>query len=182
MQTTQEDYRHLLADGSGNTGPAALPKSQSHSTIHRIRVQPADVGGGGCVAVGTLLEWIGRVACATAAQWSGSRSVMVSVDNVRLDRPVGVGDVVELHANLVYTGRSSMHVLVTVYSSYSERNVVAETAQCAVVLVAVDASGPVEVPPWTPNTMLEMQRHHQARVRIATRKRVARAIQVGRES
>src|SRR6478752_6892762 len=62
MQTTQEDYRHLLADGSGDTGPAALPKSQSHWMIHRIRVQPADVGGG-CVAVGTLLEWIGRAAC-----------------------------------------------------------------------------------------------------------------------
>ena len=159
------------------TEPTCSPKARGHETIHRLRIRPVDVGTDGFVDGGTLLEWIDKAAYATAVQWCGGRSVAASVGNLHLDRPIGVGELVDLHASLVYTGRSSMHILVTVYSSDPYRNKAAQTSQCPIVFVAVDdTDNPVEVPRWTPETMLALQRHRQARVRMRMRKRIEGAM------
>jgi 4-hydroxybenzoyl-CoA thioesterase len=166
MQSTQ----HTTREGSP-------PNAGSHETVLRVRVEPDDVGIVGVVDGCNLLEWIDKVAYAVAALWSGRECVVASVGNVHLDRPISVGELVEVHANLVYTGRSSMHILITVYSSDPTRANAAQTSQCPIIFVAVDDSGnPVEVPPWTPVTMLELQRHRQARVRISMRRRIEGAM------
>lgn len=144
-----------------------------HETIHRFHVESADVGTLGFVDGGKLLEWIDGAAHATAAQWCGRRCVTASVGNVHLDRPISVGELVEVQASLVYTGCCSMHILVTICSSDLSQAYPVQTSQCSIVFVAVDESGhPVEVPRWTPVTMLELQRQRQARVRMRTRKRI----------
>jgi 4-hydroxybenzoyl-CoA thioesterase len=146
-------------------------------TIHRYRVQAVHLGVVGCVDGGTLLEWIHRAAHATAARWSGRCCVAASVSNFHLDRPIRVGESVEVHACLVYTRRSSMHILVTVYSADPAGAHSVQSAQCPIVFVAVDdIAEPVAVPPWSPVTMLELQREHQARVRIRTRKQIEDAV------
>jgi acyl-CoA hydrolase len=160
-----------------HTEPTLPPKARNHETIHSFRVKPVDVGIAEFVDGGTLLEWIDKAAYATAVQWCGCHCVAASVGNFHLDRPVGVGELVEVHASLVYTGRSSMHILVTVYSSDPARAKAAQTSQCPIIFVAVDATGnPVEVPQWTPVTMLELQRQRQARVRIRMRKHIEGAM------
>ena len=186
METTQHAIRagslHRPVSGNWNhpaqrTEPTAPPNAQSHQTIHRVFVTPADAGNVGAVDGGTLLEWIDQAAYAVAAQWSGRSCVTASVGNIHLDRPIGVGELVELHASLVYTGRSSMHILVTVHSSDLTGAKAVQTAQCAIIFVAVDDAGhPVAVPRWTPVTMLELQRHRQARVRIRMRTRIEAAM------
>jgi len=134
---------------------------------------PTDVGIDGFVDGGTLLEWIDDAAFTTATHWSGRDCVTASVGNFHLDRPIGVGELVELHASLVYTGRSSMHILITVRSSGPTGAKTVQTSQCPIIFVAVDDTGvPVEVPSWTPVTMLDLQRHRQARVRISMRTRI----------
>jgi len=141
MQSTQQATR----DGS-RTEPTCPPKARSHATVHRFRIKPADVGIVGFVDGGTLLEWIDKAAYATATQWCGSRCVAASVGNLHLDRPISVGELVEVHASLVYTGRSSLHILVTVYSRDPTRAKVGQTSQCPIIFVAVDDAGnPVEV-------------------------------------
>ena len=172
MQTTQQATR----EGSRH-GSVAPPKARSHRTIHRFLVDRADAGIGGAVEGGTLLEWIDRAAYATATKWSGRHCVTASVGNIHLDRPINVGEFVELHAGLVYTGTSSMHILVTIHSSDPTGTKAFQSAQCAIIFVAVDDAGsPVDVPPWTPVTMLELQRHRQARVRIRMRTRIEDAL------
>jgi acyl-CoA hydrolase len=146
-------------------------------TIHRFHVESADVGALGFVDGGKLLEWIDEAAYATAAQWCGRCCVTASVGNVHLDRPISVGELVEVQASLVYTGCCSMHILVTICSSDLSQAYLVQTSQCSIVFVAVDESGyPVEVPRWTPVTMLELQRQRQARVRIRTRRRIEAAM------
>jgi acyl-CoA hydrolase len=146
---------------------------RSHEMNHRFRVQSADVGALGFIDGGKLLEWIDNAAYATAAQWCGCRCVTASVGNVHLDRPISVGELVEVQASLVHTGRSSMHILVTICSSFPNGTHPVQTSQCSIVFVAVDESGnPVEVPRWIPVTMLELQRQRQARVRIRMRRRI----------
>ena len=118
-----------------------------------------------------------EAAYATAVQWCGCHCVAASVGNIHLDRPIGVGELVELHASLVYTGRSSMHILVTVCSSDPARAKAVQTSQCPIIFVAVDDTGlPRRGSPWTPVTMLELQRQRQARVRIRMRKRIEGAM------
>jgi 4-hydroxybenzoyl-CoA thioesterase len=164
-----------LAD---NTELICPPKACNHETIHRFHVKPVDVGIDGFVDGGTLLEWIDKAAYAAAAQWCGGHCVASSVGNFHLDRPIGVGELVDVHASLVYTGCSSMHILVTVYTSDPRRAKSVQTAQCPIIFVAVDATGnPIEVPRWTPVSMLELQRQRQARARIRMRKRIEGAME-----
>jgi acyl-CoA hydrolase len=186
MQSTQQATREGSSPESltGNVNnpaqhsdPTCPPNASSHEAIHRFRVKPADVGTVGFVEGGRVLEWIDKAAYAIATQWSGRYCVTAHVGNIRLDRPISVGELVELHASLVYTGRSSMHILVTLYSSDRTRAKRVQTSQCPIIVVAVDDTGqPVEVPPWTPLTMLELQRQRQARVRIPMRKRIEAAM------
>ena len=160
-----------------NTELVCPPNARSHETIHRFRVRPVDVSIDGFVDGGTLLEWIDKAAYAAAALWCGCHCVASSVGNFHLDRPIGVGELVDMHASLVYTGRSSMHILVTVYSSDPSRAKAVQTAQCPIIFVAVDDTGsPIEVSRWTPVTMLELQRQRQARVRVRMRKRIESAM------
>jgi acyl-CoA hydrolase len=181
QHATREGSRQSVAGNVSTPAqhcePSCPPNAPSHETIHRFRVTPADTGAVGCVDGGTLLEWIDKLAHNVAAQWSGRRCVTAYVGNFHLDRPISVGELVELHANLVYTGRSSMHILVTVYSSDPTGAKAVQTAQCPIIFVALDDTGhPVGVPPWTPVTMLELQRQRQARVRIPMRKRIQGAM------
>ena len=154
-----------------------LRSEHAEQTRERIYVKPADVGVLGVVDGATVIEWIDRAAYATAARWCGGRCAAASIGNFHLDRPISVGEVVEVHADLVYTGRRSMHILVTLCSIDPTRSKAGQTAQCSIVFVAIDDVGcPVEVPQRSPVTMLDLQRHRQARVRIRVRRRIEDAM------
>ncbi|MFB7719292.1 acyl-CoA thioesterase [Nocardia sp. NPDC056100] len=151
------------------------------SSIHRLLVKPDDAGIAGPVDGGRLLEWIDKVGYAAAAQWSGRYCVTAYVGNIHLDRPIAVGELVELHANLVHTGRTSMHILVTVYSTDPTRAKPIQTTQCLMIFVAMDDHRhAVEVPQWVPTTILEQQRSRQARERISVRRRIEEAMSAQR--
>lgn len=141
--------------------------------VHRFLVRASDAGYVGYVDGGHLLEWIDRVAFETATRWSQSYCVTAYVGNLHLDRPISVGDVVELHADVVHTGTSSMHILVTVYASDPSSARPQQSAQCLTIFVAVDDSGtPRSVPVWSPTSMLDQQRNRRARSRIGVRKQI----------
>jgi acyl-CoA hydrolase len=145
--------------------------------MHRFLIRAADAGYVGFVDGGKLLEWINEVGYEAAARWSGRYCVTAYVGNLHLDRPIAVGELVELHAQLLHTGRTSMHILVTVYSSDPARLTPRQSAQCLTVFVAVDdGNRPTDVTHWTPHTMLELQRSRQARTRIALRKQIKAAM------
>lgn len=155
--------------------PAAQPAEAPRrpETVHRFRVGSGDVAAAGNVDGATLLSWIDRAAHRTAQRWSGRRCVLVSVGNLHPDRPIVVGERVEVRAGLVYTGRSSMHLLITVRSGDPDSSRTIQTAHCAMIFAAADEAGtPAEVPRWTPLTMLELQRHRQARLRTRMRRRI----------
>lgn len=157
--------------------PSPASAGRRSEAIHRFLVKPADAGILGSVDGGRLLEWIDKVAYAAAAQWSGRYCVTAYVGNIHLDRPIVPGELVELHAKLVHTGRTSMHILVTVYSTDPTRVKPVQTSQCLTIFVAVDDDKrPAEVPQWDPATILELERHRQARARISVRKQIEQAM------
>lgn len=152
---------------------AGVETERCDVAVHRFLVRQSDSGYVGYVDGGHLLEWIDRVGFEAAARWSQRYCVTAYVGNLHLERPIAVGDLVELRAEVIHTGSTSMHILVTVYASDPARTGTAQHAQCLTVFVAMGEDGrPTPVPVWEPSTITQMHRNRQARERISVRKRI----------
>ena len=102
--------------------------------------------------------------------WAGTYSVTAYVGNVRFSRPVKVGDLVEATAQLIHTGRSSMHILVTVRSGNALDQLLTEATKCLMIFVTMGPDGrSTAVPPWQPITDEDREQQASAQRRIALR-------------
>jgi acyl-CoA hydrolase len=132
--------------------PPTAPQDRSETTF-RFLAEPTSVNFGGKVHGGALMKWIDETAYACAAVWSGRYCVTVSVGNIRFRRPILVGNLVELRARVVVTGRTSMHIHVSVHAGDPKGGELRQTTDCLVVFVSVDENGkPIPVPPFVPAT------------------------------
>lgn len=115
--------------------------------------EPVDVNFGGKVHGGAAMKWIDQVAYACACAWSGEYSITIYVGGIRFLAPIKIGELVELEAKVIYTGKTSMHIAVDVYAKQIKAAKRSKTTHCIIVFVAVDHDNkPVEVPKWTPKT------------------------------
>jgi acyl-CoA hydrolase len=122
-------------------------------TIFRFLAEPTDVNFGGKVHGGIAMKWIDQAAYACAALWSGKYCVTVSVGSIRFHRPILVGEIIEVSAKIAHTGRTSMHISVSIKSGPPTSPLLFETNHCIIVFVATDESGnTVPVAKWTPVT------------------------------
>ncbi|SAL49754.1 thioesterase family protein [Caballeronia udeis] len=134
-----------------NTAGAVKPERSE--TTFRFLAEPTSVNFGGKVHGGALMKWIDETAYACAAVWSGRYCVTVSVGNIRFRRPIMVGYLVELRARVVATGRTSMHLHISVHAGDPKSGELQQTTDCLMVFVAVDEQGkPVPVPSFQPVT------------------------------
>ena len=131
----------------------------------------------GYVGGGKILEWIDTAGYAAAVAWSGHDSVTGYVGNTHLHRVINVGDLVEVEARVVYTGRTSMQIVCTV-SSYNPRDRVRVfNTQGLLVFVAMDADGrPTPVPTFTPEDDWEREETARAQVLTVVRRAVEEAM------
>jgi acyl-CoA hydrolase len=106
-----------------------MPRAAREITL-RFLAAPTDAGYSGNVSGGRVLEWIDKAGCACAVGWAGTYSVTAYVGNVRFSPPVTVGDLVEATAQLIYTGHSSVHILVIVRSGSVQDRLLTEATQC----------------------------------------------------
>ncbi|GAA2234443.1 acyl-CoA thioesterase [Herbiconiux moechotypicola] len=148
------------------------------SVTLRFLAAPQDTSAGGTtVAAGRVLEWIDKAGYACAVGWSASYCVTAYVGNVHFTGPIAAGDMIEAHARIIQTGRTSMQVLVTVSTSDVRSRRFAPATHCILVFVAVDADGrPREVPPWIPLSDTERMLHERAEERLAPRRAIRDAM------
>ena len=119
----------------------------------RFLAEPSDVNFGGKVHGGMVMKWIDQAGWAAAVGWSGRYCVTVYVGGIRFLAPILIGNIVEVHAKVIHTGNSSMHLAVDVWASDSITGVRVQTTHCVIVFVALDESGkPISVPKWTPQS------------------------------
>ncbi|MGB3725830.1 MAG: acyl-CoA thioesterase [Glaciecola sp.] len=124
---------------------------QDSETVFRFLAEPTDVNFGGKVHGGMVMKWIDQASYACAAQWSKHYCVTVSANAIRFIRPILVGQMVTIRARIVHTGKTSMHIYVSVRASDPKKDQVVVTNRCFITFMAVDASGyPVQVPVFTP--------------------------------
>jgi acyl-CoA hydrolase len=126
------------------------PRKQSEITL-RFVAEPSDMNVYGKVHGGAVMKWIDQAGYACAVGWSASPCVTVYVGGIRFYKPILIGNVVEVHARLIYTGNTSMHIAVDVSSGDLKKQELVPTTHCVIVFVALDGNGvPVIVAPWQP--------------------------------
>ena len=76
----------------------------------RTLAMPADTNQNGDIFGGWLLSQMDVAGGIFAAKTAKSRTVTVAIDAMNFRKPVYVGDVVSVHANLVRVGRTSITV------------------------------------------------------------------------
>lgn len=142
----------------------------------RFMSTPADTAAGGrSVAAGSVMEWIDKAGYACAVGWSGAYCVTAYVGNVRHRRPIPPGSLIEVEARIIHTGRTSMHVVVTVTSSVVEQHDYRPATTCVLVFVAKDADGrPTAVPAWEPRSRSDGKLADAAIERIPARAEIKR--------
>ena len=121
----------------------------AHSAISMSQVIWPDMAGrAGFAHGGEIMEMMDSAAGVVAVRHSHRDSVTARVEGINFYLPIRVYDLVTVNACLTFVGRSSMEVLVEVWSE----NIVQETRVHALtayfVMVAVDEMGkPAGVPP-----------------------------------
>jgi acyl-CoA hydrolase len=142
----------------------------------RFMTTPADTAAGGrSIAAGSVMEWIDKAGYACAVGWSGAYCVTAYVGNVRHRRPIRPGSLVEVQARLVHTGRTSMHVVVTVSSAEVQSRDYTPATTCILIFVAKGEDGrPAEVPAWTPVSRSDHKLATAALDRMASRTEIKR--------
>ncbi|NQY49080.1 MAG: acyl-CoA thioesterase [Colwellia sp.] len=113
--------------------------------------EPTDVNFGGKVHGGMVMKWIDQASYACAAKWSKRYSVTVSANGIRFIRPILVGQMITVTAQIVHTGRSSMHIYVVVRACDPKEQSYVVTNRCFITFMATDESGyPVKVNKFEP--------------------------------
>ena len=127
--------------------------SRPRAVTLRFLAEPSHVNFGGKVHGGAVMKWIDQAGYTCAAGWSGEYCVTLYVGGLHFIRPIKVGEVVELRALVIHTGRTSLHVAIDIYARDPKEPQLKRTGHCVIVFVALDENGrPKAVPPWTPVT------------------------------
>ncbi len=151
--------------------PSLQPKPVSASRVSIAQLmQPEHANNLGNVHGGWVMKLVdeaGALACMRHAQ---RRVVTVAIDSMVFNRPIKIGDLVILTAEVTYTGRTSVEAEVIVHTEDPISGERKETNTAYLVYVALDDDGhPVAVPPVLAETEEEKRKLEEGRERQARR-------------
>jgi acyl-CoA hydrolase len=122
----------------------------------RFLAEPTDVNFGGKVHGGAVMKWIDQAGYTCAAGWTGTYCVTVYLGGLHFLGPIRVGELVELRALVIRTGRTSLDIAIDVYAGDPKTAERRRTGHCVVVFVALGPDGkPASVRPWQPETAVD---------------------------
>ncbi|MBO8199530.1 acyl-CoA thioesterase [Streptomyces smyrnaeus] len=158
------------------------PTSASRTTLSHI-MTAADTNLLGTVHGGVIMKLVDDAAGAVAGRHSSGPAVTASMDEMAFLSPVRVGDLVHVHAQCNWTGRTSMEVGVRVMAErWNESTPAQQVGSAYLVFAAVDEEGkPRSVPPVLPETERDHRRFQEAQIRRTHRLARRRAIRELRE-
>ena len=123
----------------------------------RFLAQPGDVNFGGKVHGGAVMKWIDQAGYSCAVGWTGAYCVTVYLGGLQFLKPIRVGELVELRALVIRTGRTSLDIAIDVYAGDLKCDERRRACHCVIVFVAIDSNGkPVSVPRWEPSAPVDI--------------------------
>ncbi len=118
-------------------------------------VLPGETNPYGSLFGGTLLQWMDKTAAIAAMRFCQLSVVTAALESLDFRQPIRVGEMVEMVARVIYTGRTSLIVAVEVFRERLDGDRTLCTSGYF-SLVAIDAAGvPVPVPPLRVETANE---------------------------
>ncbi|RCG15231.1 acyl-CoA thioesterase [Streptomyces diacarni] len=153
------------------------PTSASRTTLSHI-MTAGDTNLYGTVHGGVIMKLADDAAGAVAGRHSGGPAVTATMDEMAFLSPVRVGDLVHVHAQCNWTGRTSMEIGVRVMAErWNESTPATQVGSAYLVFAAVDADGkPRAVPSVIPETDRDKRRFQEAQIRRTHRLARRRAI------
>ena len=136
------------------------------SLITTTLMTPELANFSGNVHGGHILRLVDQVAYACAARFSGHYCVTLSVDRVLFNRPVRVGDLLTMKAQVNRVGRSSMEVGVRIEAQDLQGGPVRHTNSCFLTMVAMKDGVSQEVPLLIAETERQHARQNAAQHRL----------------
>jgi len=148
---------------------ALVPKTRAASTTEMTEyVLPQHANVHGSVFGGQIMAWIDLCAAVCAQRHAGRPCVTAFVDDLLFKRPVRVGQVVLLRAQLTATFRTSMEIEVAVHGENTITGERWPTVECLATFVAMgDDARPVVIP----RLVLETEGHRTAQAAAEERRR-----------
>jgi acyl-CoA hydrolase len=132
----------------------------------------------GTIFGGILMQWIDIAAAIAAARHAGAPVVTASMDRLHFLKPVHLGAVVIVQAQVNFVAHTSMEVGVRVFVEDLRTRARTQATRAYVTMVAVDATGrPSPVPPLVLEGEEDRRRHQDAEKRRAVRLEERKAIE-----
>lgn len=141
-------------------------------TVLSESMMPDQLNHHGNVFGGVILALVDKCGGVVARRHARLPVVTVSIDRVEFNEPVYANDYVEAHGRIVYVGRTSMDILVTVTAEQVETGVRRQTNRCILTYVALDRLNgrPARVPELVLETDEDRRLHSVAQGRRERRK------------
>ena len=135
-----------------------------------IRMFPSDANPAGNVFGGAILKHIDMVAGIVAQRFSQTNAVTVSMDKISFLKPVFVGNVLFVKAQVNYVQKSSMELEVNVEAEDIAKGTRVHTGNAFVTFVALDDNGkPTAVPSLRIETPEDQKRFDEGKIRMERR-------------
>lgn len=144
-----------------------IARSPARSRVEMTEiVLPAHTNRFGTVFGGQIMSWVDIAGAVASQRHAESLVVTAAIDQVHFIHGARMGDVITLHAQVNYAGRTSMEVGVRVTSENPVAGICHHTATAYLTFVAVDEHGkPQPVPPVEPVTDDDRRRYEAAEQR-----------------
>lgn len=147
------------------------PPRASRLVINQLML-PEHANTHGNVHGGWIMKLVDEAGGMCATRHSRRPCVTVAIDSMTFREPVHVGELLELTAEITWTGRTSIEVTVNVMAENLLTGDRIATNAANLVYVALDDRGrPTEVPPIAPETEAEVQRFADGQKRQERRKK-----------
>ena len=155
-------------DNDTNSQPGKTPRESY--TVLSESMMPDQLNHHGNVFGGEILAMVDKCGGVVARRHARTPVVTVMVDRVEFREPIYASDYVEAHGRLVYVGRTSMEVMITVEAEQVESGERRTTNVCYLTYVALDKLNgkPSPVPP------LILETDEDRRLNAAAQRRRAR--------
>lgn len=107
----------------------------------RISAMPADTNANGDIFGGWLVSMMDLAAGTVASKRAKGRAATIAIDGMIFHRPVKVGDVVSVYADLKSVGRTSMKIDVAAWRQSRDGMENERVTQATITFVAIDDQG-----------------------------------------
>lgn len=132
--------------GNQSPTPDSKPVDDSKITISQL-MQPGHANVHGDVHGGWIMKMCDEAGALAAMRHAQCRVVTVAMDQMRFHEPISIGDLVTMHAQVTYVGRTSMESRVQVLAENPITGEQVHTNTAYLVYVALDERGrPRSVP------------------------------------